>query len=259
MIFMEVIIVKKINLKSLIYVMIFMIVISLMVELYIVVFDVPSYILPRPSKIILNIPNMIRLHKYDFYITIIESWIGLLIAIVTALLFTYLMDKFKIINTLLYPVLFIMQSVPVLLLAPMLMIVFGFGLTPKIILVAIMGFFPLLVSLNQGIKSIDENYVKFLEINKATKNQIFYHVKLKGAMSSFFAGLKLIVAYAYIGAIFAETMGGINGIGLVIARYQKSLKATNIFTIIILIMLISLISYAVIIFIEKKSLKYKGE
>lgn len=235
----------------------FIVFVFIVTEIIIYVFNIPSYVLPRPTKVILNVPEMLSKHHYDFYITIVEALIGLTVAVAASIIMTYLMDRFKIIYTIFYPVFFIMQSVPVLLLAPALMIIFGFGITPKVILIAFMGFFPIMVSFIQGIKSVDENYIKFLQINKATNNQIFYHVKFKGAMSSFFAGLKMTVAYAFIGAVFAETMGGKYGIGLVIARYQKSLRATNVFTLIFLIMVISLTSYAILALIEKKILKYK--
>jgi ABC-type nitrate/sulfonate/bicarbonate transport system permease component len=140
----------------------------------------------------------------------------------------------------LYPLLVLSQNIPVLVLAPLLAVWFGFGMTPKVLIVVLIGFFPIAVSTADGLIHADREMVELVRSMGGNRAQVLRTVLIPSAVPSFFAGLQIGAAYAVIGAVIAEWMGASSGLGLFITRSQRAFRTDQIFMAVVLIALISI-------------------
>ena len=141
----------------------------------------------------------------------------------------------------LYPILVITQTIPTIALAPLLVLWMGFGMAPKITLVALTTFFPIAVSLLEGYASTDRSTADLLRAMGASRWQIFYHLEFPSALSYFFSGLRVSVSYAVVGAVISEWLGGFEGLGVYMTRANKAYAFDKMFAVIIVIVVISLL------------------
>ncbi len=243
--------------KHLNFTFLFLVIFLVLLQIFLNIFDVPSYIFPSPTKVAIAMIEVLKINKIDFLHTFSIALLGFTLSIFLAIFFSYLIDKYLLLEKIFYPILIAMQSVPTIILAPLFALWFGYGVFPKILVVVMICFFPIIVNLLQGYKSIDKDYFKLMKIYQASHKQIFYYVKFKGSIKPLFAGLKIAITYSFIGAIFAEMMGGRYGIGLALLKYQRGFKLEYSFAIIILTMLISYISFKIIIIIERRYFLYE--
>jgi len=202
-----------------------------------------DYVLPYPIDIIKTFYS-IRMDILDnLYITLQEAIIGLTIAIMIAVIIGTLMDLYSKVKKALFPLLLISQTVPVILLAPLFAMWFGFGITPKIIVVVITCFFPIVISLNQGLEKVDVDKVNLLKTMGASKYQIYKIVKLPSSLFDFFSGLKVAATYSFMGAVISEWMGGRKGLGIYFLRAKKSFDINRVFVVVLVIIIISILIY----------------
>jgi len=143
-----------------------------------------------------------------------------------------------------FPLLVVTQTIPTIAIAPLLVLWMGFGMEPKITLVVITTFFPIAVGLLDGFKSVDPDAVALLRSMKATRWQIFRHVKFPEALPSFFSGLRISASYAVVGAVISEWLGGFEGLGVYMTRVRKAYAFDKMFAVIILVAAVSLLLMA---------------
>jgi ABC-type nitrate/sulfonate/bicarbonate transport system permease component len=186
-----------------------------------------------------------------------ESFLGLAASIVFAFIVAAAMDMSGVIKKAVYPVLILTQTVPVIAIAPLLVLWFGYGMLPKIILIFIVCFFPMAVGLTEGFGSIDSDQIRLLASMGATKRQILLGVKIPSALPEFFSGLRISASYSIIGAVVAEWLGGNAGLGVYMTRVRKSYAFDKMFAVIILVSIISLLLIKLVGILEKKCVKWK--
>ncbi|MHC1720858.1 MAG: ABC transporter permease [Clostridiaceae bacterium] len=226
---------------------------------------IPRYMLPSPKDIVISLYNILPDIKTHIYTTLEEAIIGFAIAVIFSIVIAVLMDSYEIIRKSLYPILVVSQTVPVIALAPLFMVWFGFGITPKIIAVVLVCFFPVAVSLLDGLDSVDKDMINLLRSMGASKIQIFRYVKFPGAMSSFFSGLRIAATYSIMGAIIGEWLGGEKGLGVYMIRVKHSFALDKMFAAILIIILLSMALFGLIYLIQRwvmpweKHRKLKGE
>ena len=217
----------------------------------------PNFMLPSPKDVALafwgDFPNLIK----NTTTTLKEAILGLLISIFVAFIISFFMDRFELINRTIYAILILTQTVPAVAIAPLLVLWFGYGIFSKIILVAIVCFFPITIGLLEGLKSIDCDNINLLKSMGATKFQIFKLVKLPSSLGSFFGGLKIAVSYSVVGAVIAEWLGGYDGLGVYMIRVKKSYSFDKMFAVIFLISVISLIMIKSVDIIKHKIMKWE--
>jgi len=218
---------------------------------------VPEYILPAPTKIVLSVFINFRLYWFDLLITIIETLSGFLIAIVLGFITAILMDASRIINKILYPLLITSQTIPIITLAPLFIIWFGYGLLPKIIIVILICFFPITISLLSGFANADLEQINLLKSMKARKFHIYKYIKLPYSLPGFFSGLKIAATYSIMGATIGEWVGGKDGIGVFMLRAKHSFATDKVFGAILIITVLSILFIRLINAIEKKSMPWK--
>jgi ABC-type nitrate/sulfonate/bicarbonate transport system permease component len=146
--------------------------------------------------------------------TTTETLLGLLLAVVIALVIGTAIHLSRTARGSLYPLIVASQTLPIITLAPLMVIWFGFGLLPKILLVGFFSFFPITVGLVSGLGSVDADAVNLLRTMRATRLQVLLRVSLPGALPQLFTGLKISVTYAFASAVVAEFVGATQGIGV---------------------------------------------
>jgi ABC-type nitrate/sulfonate/bicarbonate transport system permease component len=218
---------------------------------------VPAYMLPSPQKVLLALINDFPLLIAHAASTLLEAFFGLLLSVIFGVLTAAAMDRFEFLYLAAYPVLVITQTIPAIALAPLLILWMGFGIAPKVLLIFITCFFPIAVSTLSGLRSVDPDIIDLMRSMGATRFQILICVKLKASLESFFAGLKLAAAYAIIGAVISEWLGGTQGLGVYMTRVRKAYAFDKMFAVIILISAISLLLMKLVAILHKKSMPWR--
>ena len=217
---------------------------------------VPAYMLPSPIDVVKAFGDNFSIMMKQAAVTLQETLYGLLIGIAIAFVIASLMDRFTIINKALYPVLVVTQTIPTIAIAPLLVLWMGFGMAPKITLVVITTFFPIAIGLLNGFQSVDEDAINLMRSMGASRLQIFRIIKLPNATASFFSGLRISAAYAVIGAVVSEWLGGFEGLGVYMTRVKKAYAFDKMFAVIVFISAISLVLMGIVVLLEKISMPW---
>ena len=175
-----------------------------------------------------------------------------MIGVVLAFVIAVVMDRFHVVYKMTYPLLVITQAIPAVAIAPLLVLWLGYDMTPKVVLVIIVCFFPVAVGLLDGLRAADADQISLLRAMGANRAQIFWHIKLPGAMPSFFSGLKISVSFSIVGAVIAEWLGGSSGLGVYMTRARKSFAYSDMFAVIFLVVAISLLLIGLTNLLEKR-------
>lgn len=201
---------------------------------------VPKLLLPGPVKVMQAFFKDLSLLMSHAKISLIESFLGLSIGAGLGILLALLMDRFEIFRRMFYPFLIISQTIPTIAIAPLLVLWFGYDMTPKVVLIVIVTFFPIAVGVLDGFKSIDQDIVNLLKSMGANDLQTLQHAKIPNAIGPFFTSLRISASYSIVGAVIAEWLGGNHGLGVYITRVRKSYSFDKMFAVILLISLLSL-------------------
>lgn len=212
--------------------------------------------LPSPIDVVKAFADNFSIMMKQAAVTLQETLYGLLIGIAIAFVIASLMDRFTIINKALYPVLVVTQTIPTIAIAPLLVLWMGFGMAPKITLVVITTFFPIAIGLLNGFQSVDEDSINLMRSMGARRLQIFRIIKLPNATASFFSGLRISAAYAVVGAVVSEWLGGFEGLGVYMTRVKKAYAFDKMFAVIVFISAISLVLMGIVVLLEKISMPW---
>jgi len=209
-------------------------------ELLVQVLDTRPYILPAPSAIWDALLDKGHLLPNHIQATALEAILGLLAAAAGGVLLAVVISSIPLARRVLYPIIVTSQTVPAIVLAPLLMVWVGIGLESKLIVVALVGFFPIVVSTVDGLASADRDMVALVRSMGASRLDELRHVLIPSAIPGFFAGLKIAAAYSVIGAVIAEWVAAKEGLGIFIIRSQASFRIDQIFVAIGVIALLSI-------------------
>lgn len=218
---------------------------------------VDEFILPSPKKVAIKMKqNFPLIMKRHFGYTLLSALSGLFFGLIIGFLFALLMDRFNILNLGFRPILVISQTIPSVAIAPLLIIWFGIGLTPKIILVTLTTFFPIAVALADGFRSVSKDQINLLKSMGANKFQVYWYAKFPASQHQFFSAMKISTTYAIVGAVIAEWIAGDKGIGVYISILRKAYGYASIFVAVIIVSVSSLILVGILdvikFFINKK-------
>lgn len=216
----------------------------------------PAFILPSPTRVAQAGWETRDLLASAIGTTMLETVIGLIIAILLGVAIAAAMDLMSFVRRALYPILVASQTVQILAIAPLLIIWFGFGLLPKVLIVVLVCFFPLAVSAADGLASADPDVVAFFRAMGATRGQIWRLVRLPSALPSFFSGLRISVTYSVVGATIGEWVGGSAGLGLYMLRSKNALATDQVFVAIVITSALSIALFALIYFVERAVLPW---
>ncbi|ADO76456.1 binding-protein-dependent transport systems inner membrane component [Halanaerobium praevalens DSM 2228] len=220
-------------------------------ELIVRFLEIKSWILPAPSAIFMEIINTRSLLIQHSFRTLFEAIGGLTISALAGLLVGAIIFRFKILARTLYPLMVISQTVPIVVLIPLLVIWFGFGILPKLLIVILACFFPVAVNTVDGLNQADQAKINLLKAMGASTWQIFLKLRVPTALPMIFSGLKISATYSVMAAVVAEWMGSDLGLGVFIVRSSNSYLTSRVFAGIALVSLFSIILFQLVNFLEK--------
>lgn len=220
---------------------------------------IDSFLLPSPIQVGKALIEEFPVLMEHAGVTLAEAFLGLLIGILLGFGMAVLMDWVEPFYKACYPLIVLTQTVPTVAIAPLLVLWFGYEMTPKVILIVITTFFPITVGLLNGFRSADPDAMDLLRAMGAKPWQIFRIVELPGAMSQFFSGLRISASYSVVGAVISEWLGGFSGLGVYMTRVKKAFSFDKMFAVIFLIALISLLLMKGVDFLQKKCVPWEKE
>lgn len=192
-------------------------------------------LVPSPAEIASSLWDNRTLLAENAWVTLREMLAGILVALVVGLLFAIAMNRWRAVKDAAYPLIVASQTIPVIVIAPILVIWFGFGITPKILLIALFCFFPVTVSALDGLRSIDPEAVKMMRSLDASRWQRFRRLEVPTALPNVFTGTKIAVVFAPIAAVFAEWAGSSSGLGHLLLSDSANFEVARQFATIVVL------------------------
>jgi ABC-type nitrate/sulfonate/bicarbonate transport system permease component len=225
-------------------------------ELYVRSGQISPAVLPTPTGIVqalIDNWDIISVHTLQ---TLLETVLGMAAATLLGLLLATLLDISLWTRRAIYPLLVTSQTIPMIALAPLLLIWFGLDLGPKVIVVTLYCFFPIAVACADGLASADPELMKLLRSMRASRWQALWLVRLPGAMPSFFSGLRIAATYSVTGAIFGEYVGAFQGLGIYMKTSANSHVIVLVFAAILVTAVLSLLLFGLVSLIERIALPW---
>jgi ABC-type nitrate/sulfonate/bicarbonate transport system permease component len=226
-------------------------------EVYVELSGINPVTLPGPSRILdAAITHHATLLDHTL-VTLQETLIGLAVSIVLGVALALLIDLFAPVRRAVYPLLVGSQTVPIVVLAPLLILWFGFELTPKIIVVTLYTFFPITVSLAAGLAATDREALLLMHTLGAGRLRTLHVLRLPQSLPYFFTGLRIAVTYAMVAAVFAEWAGAREGLGIYVLLMKNSFRTDLVFAAVFLIAALSLLLFALTSLIERIVVRWR--
>lgn len=226
-------------------------------EVYVAVTDISRVTLPPPSRIFESAWRSRDLLWDHSLVTLKETVLGLFFSIVVAVALALLIDAFAPARRALYPLLVGSQTLPIVVIAPLIIFWFGFDLTPKVLVVTLYTFFPITVAFASGLAATSEEALVLMRTLGANRFRTLALLKIPQAMPYLFTGLRISVTYAMIGAVFAEWSGARSGLGIYIVQMKNSFRTDMVLAAIFLISVLSLGLFVLVGLIERVVVRWR--
>ena len=219
-------------------------------ELGVRIYHIPGYILTGPGQVLVTITKTYPMLWFHGSMTLLEAISGFIMAIAIAFIMAFLLDTLFWLNRAVYPLLIISQTIPLIVLAVLFTIWFGFGLLPKILVVILVCFFPMVISFSDGLNTVDPDQISLFRSMGASRLKTFTMVKLPAAMPSFFSGIRISATYSIMAAVIAEWLGSNRGLGYYMTLQQKQFAIDRVLAAVVVICLLSLLLVKLIDLLE---------
>jgi len=220
-------------------------------DLAIRVFNIPPYQVPKPIDVIVTLwqewPKLLS----EAWPTTQATVAGFLLSAAFGIPVAMLIAGSRTVESYVYPLLVFSQSIPKIAIAPLFVVWFGFGMFPKVLSAFLLGFFPVVVSAVQGFKSVEPDMMDLARAMEANRLQIFRMVSLPHAMPAIFAGLKVSITLAVVGAVVGEFVGSNSGIGYVLQRSIGNFELPTMFAALVVLSLIGVILFWILDVLER--------
>ena len=208
--------------------------------------DVAPYLVPAPSRVWTAFTEVRGTLPGHLRTTTSEAAVGLALSAILGAACAALLAWSTPLRRAVYPLLVISQNVPLVVIAPLVVVWFGFGMLPKVLVVTLMGFFPIVVATTDGLLRADRELIELARSYGAGRWQVLRGILIPSAMPAFFAGLQISAAYAVLGAVIAEWVGASSGLGLFITRSQTAFRVDRVFVAVAVIAALSIASFAAV-------------
>lgn len=214
------------------------------------IFKIPEYILPSPLKIISEIIQKQQYLIRHSLITLTEILTGFVVAMLAAFIISLGILYSKTIEKIIYPLLIFTQVTPKIAIAPLFLIWFGYGILPKVVITALVAFFPIIINTINGLKSVDIELADLMYSLSATKRQMLTKIRIPSSLPYVFAGLKISITLSVIGAIVGEFVGADRGLGYIIMISNANLDTALVFACLIILSIIGVGLFLVVCIVE---------
>ena len=213
---------------------------------------VPQYLLATPTEVLTHLKEDWSLILAPAtWVTLKEVVIGFVVAAILGIGLAVLLHLFGPVRRAIYPLLISSQTIPIVVIAPILVILLGYGILPKLVIVALICFFPIVVNGLDGLRSVDDDFIRMMRTLDASRWAIFRRVEFPSALPAIFSGLKIAATFAAIGAVFAEYAGASGGLGLVIQSATPNLQTARIFAAILLLTIMAFLLFGAVSLLER--------
>ncbi len=233
-----------------------LILLAVLWDLSIRIFNIPPYQIPSPADVIGALRDGWQDLLAQAWPTTYATVCGFLLSALFGIPAAMAIAGSPTFESYVYPLLVFSQSIPKIAIAPLLVVWFGFGIVPKIISAFLLGFFPVVVSAVQGLKSVDPELIDLARSMEASPAQIFRAVSLPHAMPSIFAGLKVSVTLAVVGAVVGEFVGSNSGLGYVMQRAIGTFDLPVMFAALVILALIGVGLFLIVDAVERLALPW---
>ncbi|HUY58635.1 MAG TPA: ABC transporter permease [Solirubrobacteraceae bacterium] len=225
-------------------------------ELYVKASGVNSLILPSPTDVLRALIDDRGTLWHNLKTTGVEIVCGIAIAAVAGLLVAVLLHFSGVARRSLYPLLVASQAIPIVILAPLLVLWLGFGLLPKLIVIALVCFFPIVVTTLGGLQTVEPDLIKLLRTFDSSRVQTFWRVELPSALPGLFTGAKLAAVFSVIGAVFAEQAGSNSGLGNLLELTVSNLETAEAFATVVVLAAFAILLFALLTLAERRALPW---
>ncbi|MDA1128232.1 MAG: ABC transporter permease [Chloroflexi bacterium] len=220
-------------------------------ELWVQLADVPRWQLPPPSEIAKELVSSSGLLWTHTVVTLKEIVFGFLAALAAGLILASGIAYSRVLERSVYPIVIASQTVPVIAIAPLLLIWVGYGLTPKIIIVALICFYPISVNTVDGLKAVDPDMVNMLRTLGASRWQVFTKLQIPSALPFIFSGVKIGISVSVIAAVIGEWVGASEGLGYLITYSQPLFLTARVFAAIFVLSVMGIALFVLAVVVER--------
>jgi NitT/TauT family transport system permease protein len=230
------------------------VVVMLVWEYGVRIFGVDEFVLPPPSRIAESLWTQPTNDLFwgHLWVTVQETLLGYAIGVVTALALGTAISQVKLLEKTLMPYIVAFQTVPKVALAPLFVVWFGFGLTSKVVMAAVISFFPILINVIEGLRSADADRIQMLTVFGANRSQIFRMVRLPSAMPFIFAGLDIGIVFAILGAVVGEFIGAQEGLGYLLLQTNYNFDIAGMFAVLVVLSVLGMLAHFLIRAAQRK-------
>ncbi|HWE59423.1 MAG TPA: ABC transporter permease [Solirubrobacteraceae bacterium] len=225
-------------------------------ELYVKASGASSLLLPSPVDVLRALLDDRGTLWRNLKPTAAEILLGVVLGATFALLAAVAMHFSRMVREALYPLLVVSQTIPIPIVAPLLIVWLGFGLLPKLIVVALVSFFPIVVSTLSGLAAVDPDLVKLMRTFDAGRWQTFRRVELPTALPGLFSGAKVAVVFSVLAAILAEQAGSNSGLGILLTVTIENLETAEAFASVSILAAFAILLFALLTFAERRTLPW---
>lgn len=219
---------------------------------------IERYILPAPSEIATALARDRSLLASDAWVTVREIALGFTIAVAAGLGVALLLHLSRALRTAAYPLLIASQTLPVIVLAPILVIMFGYDIRPKLAIVALICFFPIAVNALDGLRSVDRDLLKMMRSLDASRWSMLTRVELPAALPFAFSGAKVAASVAAIGAVFGEWVGSDAGLGFLMIQGTAQLQTARVFAAVVILTVIAVALFGLVGALERLAIPWSN-
>ncbi|MBW3631484.1 MAG: ABC transporter permease [Chloroflexi bacterium] len=219
--------------------------------------NTPAWLLPAPSGVVRSLVEDKDILLPNALVTFSEVLLGFVSAVVVGVSLGITIYRSATLERLLYPIIIASQTVPIPALAPLLLVWFGYGLLPKVLVTALVGFFPIVVNTVEGLRSTDPDVINLLRSFGASRGKVFRLAEFPSSLPSVFAGARIAVAICVIGAVFGELVGAKAGLGYLITRAIAQFETPRLVAAIVLLSAMGTGLFALIGLIERIVLPWR--
>lgn len=220
-------------------------------------FEVPTFMVPSPWEIVLAFRDNGPILWKNFLPTLLEASLGFIFGNLIAILLAIWFVHSSVAERAIYPIAVFIKAIPIIALAPILVLIFGNGIAPKIIIAGLICFFPTLVNMVQGLKSVSPAMLDLMRVLSANKREVLWKVQLPASLPFLFAALKIAATSSVMGAIVAEWIGSSFGLGALIIEATYNFRSPLLYATVVIAALTAVVLFSIVSLIETKVVRWK--
>lgn len=228
-------------------------------EAVVVGFGIPSYIVPSPVEVWNTLFSQWGTLMANLAPTALETILGFVVGNGIAILLAIVFVHSKPIERAFFPVAIFIRTIPIVAIAPVLVIMFGTGYTPKVLIAALISFFPTLVNTVRGLESVDVQAMELMRVLSATPREVLFKVRVFASLPYVFAALKIAATSAVIGAVVAEWIGASSGLGYLIVQATYNYQTAELYAAMVVTSLFASACFAVVGLAERLIVRWDAE